>query len=118
MAMRSGDPWLISKTQLALAEATLESNDAPGALTIALEAQAVFARLGQTDSEWRAWLVAARASRRAGDPTKATEYARRAADSLATLKQRWGTQAYEGYLNRPDVQYSHQLLSDLGLAES
>ena len=117
MAMRSGDPWLISKTQLALAEARLESDDAPGALTIALEAQTVFARSGQQDSEWRAWLVAALASRRAGDPTKATEYARRAADSLATLKQRWGTQAYEGYLTRPDVQYSHMQLSDLGLAE-
>ncbi|HKR01878.1 MAG TPA: tetratricopeptide repeat protein, partial [Pyrinomonadaceae bacterium] len=47
MAARSKNPFLISRTQLALAEVKLLANDARGALTMALEAQSSFARSGQ-----------------------------------------------------------------------
>ncbi|HJU54188.1 MAG TPA: tetratricopeptide repeat protein, partial [Pyrinomonadaceae bacterium] len=61
MVTRSKNPWLISRAQLALAEAQLADNDARGALANAKAAQESFARLGQQASEWRALLVAARA---------------------------------------------------------
>jgi serine/threonine protein kinase/uncharacterized protein HemY len=117
MAERSRDPWLLSRAQLALAETMFESGDTQGASTIALEAQASFARSMRQDSEWRAWLVMARASQRAGDEAKAREYASRAAELLTNLQQKWGTEAYSGYLARPDVHHSHTHLSEL-LAEN
>lgn len=110
LAMRANDPWLLSKARLALAEALLESDDAKGALTNALQVQESFARSGQQASEWRAWLIAARASRRTGDVAKAGEYATRAADALANLEQTWGAESYNSYLTRTDVQlYQKQL---------
>jgi serine/threonine protein kinase/Tfp pilus assembly protein PilF len=111
LATQMGDPWLISRAQLALATAQLEDNDAQGALTNALQAQESFARAGQQDSEWRARLLAARASRRAGDEVKAREYAASAADSLARLQQKWGDEIYNSYIARPDVQFLRKQLT-------
>jgi serine/threonine protein kinase/Tfp pilus assembly protein PilF len=113
MATRLGDPWLLSRAQAALATATLENGDAQEALTAVLRAQESFARRGQQDSEWRAWLVAARASQRKGDAATAREYATRAAGILDNLQQRWGTEAYNTYLTRPDVQYLRQQLGEV-----
>ena len=111
MATQAGDPWLLSRARLALSAALLEDNDAPDALTNALQAQESFARAGQQDSEWRAWLLAARASRRTGDELKAREYAAHAADSLANLQQKWGDDNYNSYLARPDVQFFRKQLT-------
>jgi serine/threonine protein kinase/Tfp pilus assembly protein PilF len=116
MARQLGDPWLLSEALLALAEVSLDSNDAPGALVAALSAQESFARAGQQVSEWRALLVAARASRRTNDETKARDYAARAAALLAGLEQKWQTPQYTSYLSRKDVQFLRKQLNDL-LAE-
>ena len=113
MARRAGDPWLLSKAQAALTAATLESGDAQAALIVALQAQASFARAGQQDSEWRTWLIAARAVQRKGDATMAREYASRAADILSNLQQRWGAEAYNSYLTRPDIQYFRKQLGEV-----
>ena len=112
MATRLNDPWLLSKAQLALAISTLESNEPQGALAIALRAQESFARAGQQDSEWRAWMVAARASQRTGNAASAREYAAHAADIFSNLQQRWGTEAYQTYLTKPDVQYLRKQLDE------
>lgn len=111
MAAQTGDPWLLSRARLALSAALLEDNDAQGALTNALQAQESFARAGQQDSEWRALLLAARASRRTGDELKAREYAARAVESLASLQQKWGDDNYNSYLARPDVQFFRKQLT-------
>jgi serine/threonine protein kinase/Tfp pilus assembly protein PilF len=116
MAARLADPWLLSEALLALAEATLERNDAQTAAQSALRAQESFARAGQQASEWRAWLIAARASRRTGNNQQARDYAGRAANLLAGLEQKWQTAPYNSYLNRPDVQFYRKQLNDL-LAE-
>jgi serine/threonine protein kinase/Tfp pilus assembly protein PilF len=102
----SGDPQLLSSAWLAWAEAMLESSDAQRALTTALQAQKSFARFGRQESEWRAWLIAARASQRLGEVATTIEYASHASDGLSRLEQKWGSQAYNGYLARPDVQQS------------
>ena len=113
MAKRLNDPWWLSRSQLALAEIMLLAGESPGALAAALDAQASFTRSGQHDSEWRAWLIAALASQRAGDGAKAHEYGRRAADVLHGLEAQWGAENAKTYLARPDIQRLRQQLEGL-----
>jgi hypothetical protein len=91
----------------------VQNGDATGALKNSLESQEVFARSGKHDYEWRAWLIAARASKSGGDSQKAHEYASRAESLLSGLQQKWGGDNYNTYLNRPDVQFSRKQLSEL-----
>ena len=109
-ANETKNPRLISKAQLALAESLLESGDAEGALTNALRSQQFFARSGEQASEWRALVVAERASRRANDEAKAREYQERASSLLSDLEKRWGADIYNLYMARPDVQTARKQL--------
>jgi serine/threonine protein kinase/Flp pilus assembly protein TadD len=95
---------LITSAQLALAEAMLLNKEAAAALQTALEAQKMFAQSGQKDSEWRALLIAARASELAGNKSAASDYATKADTVCNTLPQVWGAEAYQSYLRRPDIQ--------------
>jgi tetratricopeptide (TPR) repeat protein len=117
-AMRAGDTTLQSKALLALAEADLESRDAVSARKGALEAQARFARAAQLESEWRAWLIAALASRRQNDENAAHDELKRAAELLSQLEQKWGTEAFNSYAARPDIQALRTQLGKLSLPES
>jgi tetratricopeptide (TPR) repeat protein len=110
MAKKVNSPQLISTALLALAEVLVIGKDTNGALENALEAQKMFARSGQQDSEWRALLIAARAVELAGNKAAAQNYASQADSLCAGLEQKWGKEAYEGYLRRPDVQnYRNQI---------
>jgi len=113
LARRLNDPWQLARAQLALAETMLLSGDSQGASKTALQAQEVFARLGQQASEWRALVVAALASGKSGDKTKAQEYSLRANDSLSKLEQRWGKEDYDTFLSRLDVQRLRKQLAQL-----
>jgi len=116
-ATRLGNPLPLSKAQLALAETMLESGDAQGALVTVSQAQERFASAGQRDSEWRAWLIAARAGQQLGDAAKAHQHASRAADVLSELQQKWGTETFNNYSARPDVQFGRRQL-DANLASN
>ncbi len=113
MARQSRDPSLLSEALLALAEALVYTGDSAGALKASLESQELFARFGKQDYEWLAALIAARASRAAGDTQKAHEYASRAESLLSGLQQKWGGDNYNTYLKRLDVQFSRKQLSEL-----
>jgi tetratricopeptide (TPR) repeat protein len=104
IAQELKNPRLISSSLLALAEVLLLGNNAGRALTTALQAQAMCAQSGQQDSEWRAWLIAARASQLEGNEPKTQEYASHAESRCAGLQQKWGAETYDGYLRRPDIQ--------------
>ena len=106
MALKTNDKYLLSAAQLAQAEAILDSNRPQDALQIALQTQQSFERLGQKASEWRAWLIAARASQRLGKKTEMHDYAVNADRRLKSLEDRWGREAYNGYLSRQDIQHS------------
>ncbi|HEV8487454.1 MAG TPA: tetratricopeptide repeat protein [Blastocatellia bacterium] len=109
-ARDSGIPKLLSDTLLSLAEALVESRDSQNGLRIALEAQARFEHSAQLDSEWRAWLIAARASQLAADESAMHDQASRAAGVLSNIQQWWGADAYAIYAARPDVQiYRRQI---------
>jgi serine/threonine-protein kinase len=111
-ATHAGNPALIATTGLALAEAQLAANDANSALTTALKAEENLARAGSLASDWQAWLVAARAAARTSQTDNAHDYAARASSVLANLQQAWGTETYNSYLMRPDVQSDQKQLSN------
>src|SRR6185503_364164 len=94
MAMERGNPRLLSKGLLALAEIALSAGDWQNASTTALDAQSRFAQQGAKDSEWRALLLAARAADRAGDKQTASTYATRAYSALSELQQRLDEQSF------------------------
>jgi tetratricopeptide (TPR) repeat protein len=117
MARDAGDAALLSKTLLALAEVLLETGDAQGAFSRGLEAQERFARAGQLESEWRAWLILSRAGRLKGDDLTSQEHLARAAQVLSQLQREWGQEAFNGYLTRPDIRSSHKQLGAAVSAE-
>ena len=113
MARPLNDPGQLAGAQFALAETTLLTGDSQTALTDALQARESFTRCDQQESEWRAWLIAALASRGAGDGGKAREYALQSSESLSKLEQRLGTTNFTSYLSRPDIQRFRKQLSDV-----
>lgn len=104
---------LLCATQLALAEAMMESGDAQGAAINAQQAQERSRNLGKQDSEWRAMLLRARASHGLGDHTKASDFGAQASDLLTALEQRWGAENYKNYLARPDIKRYGKQLKDI-----
>ena len=113
MASEVHDPLQLARSQLALAEAMLLANDAKGALSAALQAQEIFARGEQKESEWRAWLIAASGSQKGGEANKAHDYALKANEALSSLQQRWGTENYNSYLSRSDIQRLRKQLNEV-----
>jgi serine/threonine protein kinase/Tfp pilus assembly protein PilF len=103
MSLKAGDGQLLAAAWLASAEASLEANHAQRALEMALQAQRSFERSQQQDSEWRAWLIAARASQILGEQSASRDYASKAELRLAELEQRWTLEIFNSYRSRPDV---------------
>jgi tetratricopeptide (TPR) repeat protein len=116
MAKQVGDPTLLSEALLNLAQAQLQSGDPARALESSLESQALFAKAGNRDNEWIAWLIAARSSRSNRDLQNALDYAARADKLLTSIEQQWGGDNYSSYLKRPDIQLFRAQLNQL-LAE-
>lgn len=110
MAADAGDAALLSRALLAFAEAALNEGDAQLALDKATEAQGRFAKGGQLESEWRAWVIAARANQRLNQGDKAREQLAQAKVVLSQLEQKWGAEAQKQYLIRPDTQVYYKEL--------
>jgi tetratricopeptide (TPR) repeat protein len=110
MAADAGDAALLSRTMLAFAESALNEGDARSAFEKATAAQARFAKGGQQESEWRAWLITALANQRLGDHDKAQQQLAQAKAVLAQLQQKWGAEASKQYLSRPDIQVYYKQL--------
>jgi tetratricopeptide (TPR) repeat protein len=110
LATDGGDAGLLSRAMLALAESALSQGDARAALENATAAQARFAKAGQQESEWRAWLIAGLASQQLNERDQATRQLAQAKTVLSQLEQRWGTEAFKVYLTRPDIQVYYKQL--------
>ena len=104
IASTKGDFLLQSRALLYKAEAALLTNDAQTALNLATDAQARFAKGQQYESEWRAWLIASRASEKLGDKSKAQEQFGNSMNVRSKLEQLWGADAFKQYSSRPDIQ--------------
>ena len=94
----------LSQALLALAEAQLIAGDAQAAIATAEEARALVVASKQHESEWRVYLIQARAHDKLGDKEKARQLASQATGVLAALEQTFGSDSYSSYLTRPDVQ--------------
>jgi len=113
LAEKGGDKSLLLSARLAMAQAVLASGAAEEAGKIASQAQAEFNRLGQSESEWRAGLLAALANQRAGKRQSAYDQATQAAAILATLRSKLGEKPFYLYLLRPDIKQQHEQLNKL-----
>ncbi len=103
-ASNSGDFTLLSRALLAEAEAALVAKDGATALRLAVEAQTRFARGSQFASEWRAWLIASKASELLGDKPTSEAQLRNAQSVRAKMEAQWGTEEFKKYSSRPDIQ--------------
>lgn len=113
MAKPLNDPGQLAGVQFALAETILLASDSQTALTNALQARESFARCGEQESDWRALLIAALASRGTGDSGKTREYALQSAESLSKFEQGLVAADFASYLGRPDIQRLRRQLSDI-----
>ena len=111
-AVDSANPWLVSRAQLTLAESMLVAGEEQSALETALEAVEKFGRTGQRESEWRAWSIAAFATR-TSNLDRARAYAANARAALDSLERQWGTEAFRSYSTRTDVTNYRQQLKSL-----
>lgn len=109
MARKVGDAGLITRTMLAIAQATLKSGDAGKALLLANEARQRAAAAGQRESQWRACLVAARANQILGNAAAALDQMTSAENAFAELRESLGEYA-ASYLARLDIQMSRKQL--------
>jgi hypothetical protein len=115
LAAKSGAALLIADTGLAHAEALLAAGGARAALDTALAAGQWFAGAGNQESEWRSWLVAARAESALGHADQSREDAEKARDLLAGLEQKWDADNYKTYMSRPDIQDLRRQLASLAV---
>ena len=105
------NPLYQAESRLALAQVLLNLNDNTGALNNAIQARNTFSNMGRNDSEWIALQVAARASR--GNRQAAREYSSQARSILSSLEQKWGSENYQTYVSRPDIQIYQMQLQEL-----
>ena len=100
----AGNMTLHSRALLYCADAALRVNDAQTAFTLSTQAQEKFTRSEQLESEWRAWVIASRASAKLGDTNKSEETLRNGVTARSKLEQLWGPDTFKQYAARPDIQ--------------
>ena len=98
-----GNPLLLAHAKLALAQVMLADGDTAEASRLALELQPQFGRASQYESEWRTYLIAARAAHACGEPAKAREWAERAGAQFFRFQQRLEAADSATYMKRPDI---------------
>ena len=113
---KSGSALLVASARLAYAEALLAAGEAQRARDTALAVQQWFGGAGNPEAEWRAWLVVSGAQKALGETEKSRESAQKAAQVLAALGQKWDSDSYKTYLDRPDIQDRDKQLAKLAAA--
>jgi tetratricopeptide (TPR) repeat protein/tRNA A-37 threonylcarbamoyl transferase component Bud32 len=103
-ALKTQDDGLTSRSLLAYSEALLETGDAAKALQLANQAAERLAKHMQQDSQWRALIIAARASEKLGNADAVASMHMQARQVLSQLEQKWGQETFKRYLTRPDNQ--------------
>jgi serine/threonine protein kinase/Tfp pilus assembly protein PilF len=116
VAEKSGSALLVARARLAYAEALLEAGEAQHARDTAFTVQQWSGSAGNPEAEWRAWLVVSGAQKALGDTAKSRESAQKAAQLLAVLEQKWDSDSYKSYLDRPDIQDRDKQLAKLAAA--
>jgi serine/threonine protein kinase/tetratricopeptide (TPR) repeat protein len=103
MARNSGNLRLLLQALLALSEIQIDSGAAKSALANATTAQQLAQQTSLPESEWRALLLTGRADQQLGNYPDAREKLSKADSLLSSLRERFGAENYNSYLNRNDV---------------
>ena len=103
------DRFALADARIAFAEILLANGEHRAAAEQAQHAIEVIEPAGRLESSWRAWLIAARAYRRAGDSVRSSTAIEIARKRLGELRQSWPADYFDSYSTRPDIRL---LLSD------
>jgi 16S rRNA G1207 methylase RsmC len=103
-----GDRFVVLEDQLSMAEILLAGGEAHSAEESARKALEDFERTGRKESAWRAWAIVALSRRRLADLASAKKAAQTASDRLMELRAQWGADAFDGYIQRPDLRTLRQ----------
>lgn len=101
------------ETQLALAEALLENRKPKESLDAALMAQKEFARQHRDECEWKAWLIAARASEQLHQTESLKQQVSHAHALLDGLQSKWHSETFDSYTARADIRLRRQQMEAL-----
>lgn len=104
---------LVDASQLALATARLAAGESKEALAAALQAREKFGSAQQLESEWRALLIAALASKLSGDMDAARNYATLATETLNNFQRRLDAPNAATYRARSDVKQAISQLNNI-----
>lgn len=113
LAVSTNDARTIAETRLALAEVLLALGDARAASDTAMLAQAELSKLHLIEPEWRAWVIAARAGQRLSHTTPVIEEVSQARSLLDQLRTKWGDEAFQTYVARPDTNLAQRQLAEV-----
>jgi tetratricopeptide (TPR) repeat protein len=91
------------ETMLQIAEVELWTGNLQQACQDATKAAQHFASMGQLDSDLRANLLAASASKALKDAAAWNKFSANAVDNLSSLEHTWDPQVFRTYLTRPDL---------------
>jgi len=108
----NSEAHVYADSHAALAEALLESGDAGNSRTYAVKAAEGFASRHRPASEWRALMIAGRATGLLGDQQASSDRYSQAQKVLSTITARWGDEAFKSYSARKDIQRTIGYASD------
>ena len=107
------DDRLLGEAKLTLAQGKAIAGQWQESLTLANQAQELLSRFGRIESEWRAWLVAARSYQSLKQGARARDAALKAEETINQLRERWGADAYNLYLTRKDTKPQYAQIKEL-----
>jgi tetratricopeptide (TPR) repeat protein len=110
IARKESDSQMLAKVNLALADFRLRFGDLKELSLLAEAARSYFASTGKRESEWQSSLRLMRISGKLGNSADAGEKRKNILDILSEVQHNWGTPAYKGYIDRPDIR---DLMSEL-----
>ncbi|HUB84019.1 MAG TPA: protein kinase [Bryobacteraceae bacterium] len=116
VAEKGASALLAANTRLAYAEGLLATGEARMARDTAFAVQQWSAGAGNLEAEWRSGLVGAEAERALGEVEKSQQSAQKATGTLAALAQKWDSDSYKTYEDRPDIQDREKQLAKLPAA--
>jgi len=116
LADKNGSALLAAGAGLAYAEALVAAGEPKRARDTAFAVRQWSSGAGNLEAEWRCWLVAALAEKALGDAGKSRDSAQKAAQALAALAQKWDSDSYKTYMDRPDIQDREKQLARLPAA--
>lgn len=102
-SISTNDTRNINTAKLTLADAYFNTGNYSDASETALQAKDYFVNSGQMESGWRACLIAGKASKQKGDYENAGKYGKMALETLSQLKNEWGAEHLNIYLEKPDI---------------